>query len=273
MTLKSLIVASAIFLGGCSGITHQERDTESAPYAGYIAINPISLPNGTIGEFSLTSAEIQRRKSEKRIDQDLEFLINNAARISIKEIDENGSVNYLSSGVTSKNSYYHSTIDYIKYHSSSIKLPVEKNVNGEYDFVIIGVAVGVGLRAEASFTANESGINIADIINIGASAQSKKISGSMAFQTMGIESKAISDTLPIPSELSTSTIQNALQTMATVKANIYSHETNVIPQIVGIEIQNYPEGVTVSDIIKAIHTNKSMLSDQVRDELSQYGAF
>ena len=136
---------------------------------------------------------------------------------------------------------------------------------------MIGVAVGVGLRAEATFFANEAGANIADIVNIGISAQSKQISGTMAFQTMGIESKTISDALPIPSELSSSTVQNAMQTMATVKANIYSSGTVVVPQIVGLEIQSYPEGVKISDIIKSLHYEKFYLVNQVKEELNQRG--
>ena len=265
MTLFS--ISFAALLSGCSFLpTQVATNGESVPYAGYIAINPISLPH------DLFEAPKATGDGTPQTDTDLNFLINNAARVSIQEISADGEIKYIASGVSSKDHYYHSTIDYIKYHSSSIKLPIDiPGTSDEKLSVIIGVAVGVGLRAEATFTASEKGVNIADIINIGASAQAKKISGTMAFQTMGIESKAISDTLPIPSELSTSTIQNALQTMATVKANIYSPETNVVPQIVGIEIQSYPDGVKVSDIIKSLHRNKFYLADQVKEELNQRG--
>lgn len=135
--------------------------------------------------------------------------------------------------------------------------------------MVLGVAVGVGLRAEASFFSNEANAKIANIVNIGVSAQTNQISGTMAFQTMGIESKAISDALPIPSQLSSSTVQNALQTMATVKANIYAQETNVVPQIVGIEIQSYPDGVDLADIVRALHSKKDNLIEQVIAELKK----
>ncbi len=281
----TLIIIAAV-LSGCAtsfgprGGNSAQVNGNDVPYAGYIAINPISLPHDL---FSPRAAIVPAAgaapagavaPATAQPDPDLSFLINNAARVSIQEITANGEIKYFAAGVSTKNSYYHATIDYIKYHSSSIKLPVHpRRVNSPTDerelSVILGVAVGVGLRAEATFFSNEAGANIADIVNIGASAQAKKISGTMAFQTMGVESKAISDTLPIPSELSSSTIQNAMQTMATVKANIYSPETSVVPQVVGIEIQSYPDGVDITDVIRALHRSKVSLIDQVKEELDK----
>jgi len=283
MRLTIVLVATA-WLAGCAttfGPGSTGRADPSAPYAGYIAINPISLPpdlfsdsapqSSAIGAFGGTVPATQPTNG----NPNLKFLINNAARVSIQEVTKSGEVKYIASGLSKKETYYHATIDYIKYHSSSISLPVERNmvaasgVRDDRVKVVLGVAVGVGLRAEASFLSNEDGAKIADIVNIGASAQTNQISGTMAFQTMGVESKAISDALPIPSQLSSSTVQNALQTMATVKANIYAQETNVVPQIVGIEIQSYPSGVDLADVVRALHSEKQSLIDQVIEELNQ----
>lgn len=275
-----LFVLVCVLSGGCAtmfGPGSTVNNEKSAPYAGYIAINPISLPPDLFKSNPQTSGETPVPDSSKpsNSSQNLKFLINNAARVSIQEVTKSGEVKYIASGLSKKETYYHATIDYIKYHSSSINLPVGRkndSKNGDFDpdvYVVLGVAVGVGLRAEATFFSNDAGAKIADIVNIGVSAQSKQISGTIAFQTMGIESKAISDTLPIPAQLSSSTVQNALQTMATVKANIYAQDTNVVPQIVGIEIQSYPEGVKLSDVVKALHSNKKDLIDQVKEELNQ----
>jgi hypothetical protein len=277
---------AVLTLSGCAtfGTGETTKAEPGAPYAGYIAINPISLPPDLFNDTVPKSAETSTPKAggapatqpTATTNPNLKFLINNAARVSIQEVSNSGEVKYIASGLSRKNTYYHATIDYIKYHSSSINLPVERKVSNPTTTapnpivkVILGVAVGVGLRAEASFFSTENGAKIADIVNIGASAQTSQISGTMAFQTMGIESKAISDALPIPSQLSSSSVQNALQTMATVKANIYATETNVVPQIVGIEIQSYPDGVDLADVIRALHSEKKYLIDQVIEELNQ----
>jgi hypothetical protein len=296
-----LLVAAAI--SGCASLppgAGSKPTKESVPYAGYIAVNPISLPSDLFEEIRAapTAAAPQPGSAqpgaagEAGQSPNLRFLINNAARVSIQETSSSGEVKYIASGLSAKGSYYRATIDYIKYHSSSISIPVDRSQilpnnqprkdggdnpasgpsPGPEDTgakVTLGVAVGVGLRAEASFFSNEANAKIADIVNIGASAQTNQISGTMAFQTMGIESKAISDALPIPSQLSASTVQNALQTMATVKANIYSQETKVVPQIVGIEIQSYPAGVTLTDVVRALHRQKDRIVEQVQQELNQ----
>lgn len=40
-------------------------------------------------------------------------------------------------------------------------------------------------------------------------------------------------------------------------------------QIVGIEIQSYPDGVDLADVVRALHSEKKYLIDQVIDELNQ----
>lgn len=270
-----LVCFLSVLLAGCATLFGNGQMGNGSPYTGYVAIDPISLPPDLFTKVQVTAAS-----EVKAADPTLHGLIDNAARVSIQEVSNSGEVKYITSGVSKKDTYYHATVDFIKYYSSSIRLPVvtkrvtaaattnDSKKENEVD-VVLGVDVGVGLRADAYFYSNETGAKIADIINIGVSAQSNQISGTMAFQTMGLESKAISDALPIPSQLSSSTIQNALQTMATVKANIYDSGTHVAPQIVGIDIQSYPDGVDLGDVIKALHSRKDEVIRQVKQELDQ----
>lgn len=251
-----IAVFMSMLLIGCStlsGTASSSDERASVPYAGYIAINPIALSNTAITERS--PAEITAFNKSNAPSPNLEPLVNNAARVTLRQVSSSGKISYLVSAVTTENFTYYSTIDYIKY--CSVPIPLTINKGSVTHHVTIGAAVGVGLRAEATFCSRKDGVSIADLVNIGISAQNNKLSGTMSFQTMGIENKAISDALPIPSELSLSTVQQSLQTMATVKANIYDHDTRVIPQIVGIEIQSYPEGVTLADILDALRRSQS----------------
>lgn len=245
---------------GCAATTNNISKstitTKEVPYAGYIAINPISLPPTLLLKNPTASPS---KVSDFR-------LINNAARVSSEEINAKGEVKFITSNISTEGNFYRTTIDYIKYITTPITIPIKKN-SSTTDVVIV-IDIGVGLRAETKFTALKSGANIADIINMGVAAQNNQISGTMAFQTMGIESKTISDTLPIPSELSKTSIQNALQTMATIKANIYDTNTIAIPQIVGIEIQTYPDDILIKDILSAIYENKNKIINDIQNDVN-----
>ncbi|MDH4651394.1 MULTISPECIES: hypothetical protein [unclassified Pseudomonas] len=274
--MKKLILVSALFIGGC--VTQKAATpTEDVKYLGYVSINPISLPNSIFSSKISTEAGVSNDEAKKKLASggyaaELDFLVNSAARISIREVSGKGEVKYLTATVSSENKTYNATIDYIKYYNASVPIDVSYvNTLGDSKQaqIILGLAVGVGLRAEANFYSASRGAAISDIVNIGISAQNSDISGTMSFQTMGVESKAISDSVPIPAQLSAPAIQGALQAMSSMKANIYATETRVSPQIVGFEVQSYPDGVEINDILNAIQMHKKRIIDSVSNELRQ----
>lgn len=273
--MKPLILCTIVLLSACT--SKPTIDDGNARYLGYIAINPISIPQSIFAPKIDRTQGVKEEDAQKKIASGefapaLDYLVNSAARISIREVSSKGEVKYLTATVSGENKTYNATIDYIKYYNASVPLKISYVLPGTGPTtasIVLGLAVGVGLRAEASFYSASRGAAISDIINIGISAQNNEISGTMSFQTMGIESKAISDSVPIPAQLSAPAIQGALQAMSSMKANIYAPDTRVSPQIVGFEVQSYPEGVAISDILNAIQTSKSEIVDTVADELKQ----
>ncbi|MFL9811615.1 hypothetical protein D7249_25925 [Stutzerimonas stutzeri] len=271
--MRLLILGAIIFLGACT--SKPVNDVETSKYLGYVAINPISIPRSIFipkidKSEGVNEADASKKIASGEFSPALDNLVNSAARISIREVSSKGDVKYLSAAVSDENKTYNATIDYIKYYNASVPVKVSfvsPGVSPKESIVVLGLAVGVGLRAEAIFFSASGGAAISDIINIGISAQKNEISGTMSFQTMGIESKAISDSLPIPAQLSAPAIQGALQAMSSMKANIYASDTRVSPQIVGFEIQSYPDGVTISDILNAIQMTKADIVNAVADEL------
>jgi hypothetical protein len=98
----------------------------------------------------------------------------------------------------------------------------------------IPVYVGVGLRLTASVTVTNATANLSSLGTIAADAEAGKLTGSLIVQTLGVTGKAVSITLPLPSELNRTTIQNAILALGSIKAVLYDSNTVIAPRVVGI---------------------------------------
>ncbi|MHB8523804.1 MAG: hypothetical protein ACYDH9_24035 [Limisphaerales bacterium] len=92
----------------------------------------------------------------------------------------------------------------------------------------------------ANVLVNEGSIDLGNLIAIGAAAQAKKVSGTLIIQALGISGEGISSSIPIPSEINTTTIQNAIMALGTIKSKIYLDETSISPRVVAV--YNNPGG-------------------------------
>jgi len=103
-----------------------------------------------------------------------------------------------------------------------------------YEKFNIPVYVGVGLRVIAHIRTIEGNANISGLGVIGAEANAGRLSGSLNIQTLGVNGKLISPALPIHSELNRTTAQNAIVSVASIKALLYDEETEIAPRVVGL---------------------------------------
>lgn len=76
---------------------------------------------------------------------------------------------------------------------------------------------------------------------IAAGVEGKKASGSLTVQTLGLNGKQVSTSLPLPSELNQSTVQQAILALGSVKAIMYDQETLVTPRVTGLYLP-FPDG-------------------------------
>ncbi|WP_073564927.1 hypothetical protein [Archangium sp. Cb G35] len=102
------------------------------------------------------------------------------------------------------------------------------------DRVVIPVYVGVGLRLTASVTVTKGEANLSSLGAIAAEAQAGKLTGSLVVQTLGVTGKTVATTLPLPSELNSTTISNAILALGAIKAVLYDPNTHITPRVVGI---------------------------------------
>lgn len=127
------------------------------------------------------------------------------------------------------------------------------------ELVVVPVYIGVGLRLTASVFIQKGSVNLSSLGALAAGAEAGKLTGSLTVQTLGITGDNISTSLPLPSEINQTTVQNAILSLGSIKAVLYDKvNTKLTPRIVGLynpigggkEIVNGIISVLVGDPIK-----------------------
>jgi len=156
------------------------------------------------------------------------FLPNEAVHVTLQKFDtEHNSFAYGPASVTDKIGNYTVIMDYCKFTAINA-------LNG--DSRCAGITkVGIGLRITANIETLEPGVNTGSLFELGMAAQTGKLKGTISIDVIGIESHQITDLVPSPSEISPTSIQNALQAIATIKAKIYDNETYLFPQVLAVK--------------------------------------
>ncbi len=122
----------------------------------------------------------------------------------------------------------------------------------------IPVYVGVGLRIQASVTVLKDSVNLGSLYGLGVAASQNKLSGTLVIQSLGISGENISPIIPIPDRINESTIQTAMQSLATIKSKIYDNKTKITPQVVAFGLPYSINGA--KDLIESsLHTSPPVL--------------
>ncbi|WP_028766079.1 hypothetical protein [Shewanella fidelis] len=225
----------------------------------------------------------------------LASLPDNAVRTTVETFYLDGSVTYGPAKISAKADSYRMTVDYINADTTNVDIWIKREaqvyatgqrkainlflpVHDKYSEYLIGsdvytvtsenphsidyqyfslpVYVGIGLRATADINGVDSGANISGLGAIGVSAESKDLKGSLTVQTLGVNGQAIAAALPIQSELNRTTAQNAITSVASIKALLYEEGTIVQPRVVGIYLP-FPGGkALINSVISEISRAK-----------------
>jgi hypothetical protein len=98
----------------------------------------------------------------------------------------------------------------------------------------VPIYVGIGMRVTAEVVTKKGEVNISGLGAIAAGVQANDLKGTLVVQTLGVNSKAISTTLPIQSDLNPTTIQNAIASIGSVKTLLWESDTVTSPRVVGL---------------------------------------
>jgi len=195
-------------------------ETRQGPTYAYRPLDPLSAKLWHPDAVAVTNCRI------------LEQLPDETMRLAVGQVDLSGNVSYGVAKVGAKGQRYVVVLDYTKSETFSRPQPsIDGGVTAPIGFV--PTYVGIGLRLSATLIVNEGNVDLGNLIAIGAAAQAKQVSGTLVIQTLGVSGQSIASVMPIPSEISASSIQNALVAIGTIKSKIYDPGTEISPRVVG----------------------------------------
>ncbi|AVO51401.1 hypothetical protein [Ectopseudomonas mendocina] len=229
----SIIMCLAI-LPGCVSweIPMTPGDVKSAQNYGYHPIDPIPI--------ELNIADSRLPVSNAHL---LNALPDETMRLAIGQFDGKTGLTFGVAATGIKGNQYVVILDYIKFNTNSLPVILEKeNANIKANITpnapepdaLVPTYIGVGLRLTANILVTEGSVDLGNLFALGAAAEAKKISGSLVIQTLGVSGENVSSVIPMPSEINTSTIQNAILALGTIKAKMYANDTKITPRVVGV---------------------------------------
>ncbi len=221
-------------LSGCVSweIPTTPGDMKNAQNYGYHPIDPIPI------ELNIKNPTLSVSNTHL-----LNALPDETMRLAIGQFDGKAGLTFGVAATGVKGNQYVVILDYIKFNTNSLPVVLEKNntnikasiiPNAPEPDALVPTYIGVGLRLTANILVTEGSVDLGNLFALGAAAEAKKISGSLVIQTLGVSGENVTSVIPMPSEINTSTIQNAILALGTIKAKIYANDTKITPRVVGV---------------------------------------
>ncbi len=250
------LIVLTIMVSSCKSISEIQRETVTF-HTKYTPVDPEEygwfIPFVLDGAIGMKHPLIATRKEK------LGFLKNQGTLVSIVEITAEGETNFGSASLSSKNSVYRIVMDYAKYK-------VQRTQDGS-------AKVGIGLRMVAEVTTSKNKIDLGDLFALGLAAESDHLSGTLSVDVIGMDSKEITYLLPFQSEINKTTIQNAMQALATIKSEIYNDSTKIYPHILSVKPKITETSYTLVDYNKYASEKINAVVDTLAIKKSSIDAF
>lgn len=219
--MKHLAIILFVFLSvGCT--TTRPLKIVDSQYKGYQPTEP--LPAKYVEVY--TGNQFFTKPWAALTDSAIRYLLpNQSAQVAMRTTDLMGKITYLTASVTDQAGSYEVLMDYMKYRIEDVS-----NNSG-----IVGSGrIGIGLRIKASVITNQANLNLSSLVNLGVEASSKHLTGLLSIDIIGIDSKDITNYIPLTAKLDETSIQNALQAVATIKSKIWDNNVKLTPHLIAI---------------------------------------
>lgn len=228
---RFILLIMTLALGGCATqfqVPDTPGDPRNASNYGYHPLDPLPV--------KLT---IEKEKL-------LNAMPDETIRIAVGTVSRNGGITYGPAKIGVEGRNYVVVLDYIKFGTDSFAVRLSKDAAGnriatlvtapetDQANAIVPVYIGIGLRLTANIYVQKGSIDLGSLFALGVAAKAEQVSGTLVIQTLGISGSEISGLIPMPGEISESTIQNAILALASIKAKIYDTKVSITPRVVGV---------------------------------------
>jgi hypothetical protein len=239
MRLHPLLILLAPVCAACASLRHAPAtlgDPRNAPAFGYTPIDPLKADP--------PSYEGQKCPVDKT--RLLDALPDETMRIAVGSVSDSGHIRYGPATLGTSGSSYVVVLDYTLTQTKPMSIAVRDSTLRVLDpeqvqeftesqsrtaqtdrsrLTYVPVYLGVGLRLTANVVVRSGTVNLGNLLAIGAAAQENRVSGTMVVQTLGISGAGVSALLPMPSDINTTTIQAAIQSLGAIKTKLYDDST------------------------------------------------
>lgn len=225
---KSILISILTFFSFASFAQKSAESLPESKYTEFIPISPVEFGEDieTYDESGTVNGAILDLWQAKQFDALRHFINDINSYTTISLTDNSGQINYLINSFSSKNNTYNINADWLQCRVVEVYNDTAK---------IGELLIGVGIRISGSITTKEKNLNLSQIFSGGLTINSKKTKGQIKVNVIGLESKEITALTPVLNELTTTSIQEAIKTMATIRAKIYDSGTSVYPKIVAVK--------------------------------------
>lgn len=149
-------------------------------------------------------------------EQVLGELANHDVSLRAYSIETDGKISYLVSFTAASKKKIVVQRDYLNYKIVDVDGKPKK--------------IGVMFRIEAQLETAQANVDLSSLFAIGLAVKQGSASGQLRVQVHGLSGEPIGALIPSPSDISESSIQNAMECVAALKTKMYDSKVNVIPQ-------------------------------------------
>ncbi|GLO11943.1 hypothetical protein PPUJ20028_05240 [Pseudomonas putida] len=143
--------------------------------------------------------------------------------VSVLKVDGSVNAGFVSSKYSAAAGRYKTSLDYAKFRDDVMG---DKNTP---------VRVGVGVRIVADITTTKADIDLGSIFAIAFAAKAGYLKGQIEVLKIGLDSPSFNLVLPPPTEINDTSLQNALQAVASIRAKLYDADTKLTPHILAVQ--------------------------------------
>ncbi len=227
---QNLLILSVIILSNFIGCGESLMITSitSKDYLGYQPIDdPIPVSMVIVYDSSTNTEKSVYWRSLSNADSIRALLPNQSAEVSVMKNEVSGIVKFLDSSVSADAGSYEVVMDYMKYRV--------EYVYDDSGKILGSGRIGVGLRIKATVTTSKSNLNLASLGAIGLEANQGNLSGGISVDIIGIDSENITNLIPLTSGIDQTSIQSALQSLASIKSKLWEKDTRITPQLIAFK--------------------------------------